>query len=321
MKTTPEAGKTRARKKAKARERTAEYNQNKNRATFSRAQDGWDVGTILRHFRELELRRGPWTGKKQVDYKRIEQLGDLNATICWFGTGFCTGYVALGRADRDRIALCRPLVGEKTQVFAGELGRLMVSPGGLVHPSGHPLREIPHRDLHAMLGWGTCERTMPGTPHTSSVTTAPPLLQSEAPRPPVEYVSFEILPAGQRGFSRVIEYYRGHVARGTSWCRGRELDELRLMRIYQLRPVKEHRGQKGWEGYHAFEFANSKRIILDCPFVGNAAYVFSGDWKQTARLSKSEVRSRVSGYQERVVHKGDWLGQLRKALFHSGLQP
>lgn len=51
--------------------------------------------------------------------------------------------------------------------------------------------------------------------------------------------------------------------------------------------------------------------ICECPFVGNAAYVLNGDWRQLSRLTKRELLERS---QERVVHSGDWKQRIALAV-------
>lgn len=138
---------------------------------------------------------------------------------------------------------------------------------------------------------------------------APTLIQGMT----VRQLPFVLLPPGRWDISTVVAHYRALAREGSSWNGGRRIDTGRLYQIVRLNPVSCWVGKDMWKGYVVFEFASEGRVIVDCPFVGNAIYVFGKDWKDLIRLSKDRVRS-CDQYAIKIVHKGDWFGRLQKAL-------
>ena len=73
-------------------------------------------------------------------------------------------------------------------------------------------------------------------------------------------------------------------------------------------------GKDGWEGYVVFGFADSSRVVLECPIEGNATYILSGDWQIAVGHSKQYLRDKCPEFCGRVFHRGDWLNRIRLAL-------
>jgi hypothetical protein len=134
----------------------------------------------------------------------------------------------------------------------------------------------------------------------------------------VASLPFELLPPGTWDVDRVIDYYRQQADRlPTAMC-DRGVDPVRIEKIIHcLHPVKCYRGTKQWDGYHAFEFAESKRVALECPIRGNATYVLWGNWQSMAAHPKRHVWKCFPRNYARIVHMGDWrdwIGRIRGAL-------
>jgi hypothetical protein len=55
---------------------------------------------------------------------------------------------------------------------------------------------------------------------------------------------------------------------------------------------------------------------MECPFEGNAAYVFLRDWAALSRLSKRELLEQHGTQVRRVIHAegGSWKNELRFLL-------
>lgn len=140
----------------------------------------------------------------------------------------------------------------------------------------------------------------------------------EPPPKPVEFVAdrlpFVLLPPGKWDITHVIEHYRKVSHDLPNGFKGRKLDWSRLEEIASLSPVRCHVGKESWLGYVVFEFAYSDRVVLECPFEGNATYILSDDWKSMVGYSKAEIREEFADCYTKVVHKGDWLYRIREAL-------
>lgn len=94
------------------------------------------------------------------------------------------------------------------------------------------------------------------------------------------------------------------------------VDEVRLRFAYSLNPRQVAIGQGEFDGYVAFLFPNTTRVLMECPFEGNAAYVFLRDWAALSRLSKRELLELHVIQVRRVIHTegGSWKNELRSLL-------
>lgn len=96
----------------------------------------------------------------------------------------------------------------------------------------------------------------------------------------------------------------------------KRVDESRLRFAYSLDPCQIAIGQDELDGYIAFLFPNTTRVLMDCPFEGNAAYVFLRDWAVLSRLSKRELLEQHYTQARRVIHDegGSWKNELGSLL-------
>ena len=125
---------------------------------------------------------------------------------------------------------------------------------------------------------------------------------------------FELLPPGTKELWSVIErdfkLSRAHSI--SSYGQARDWDRFRQIEL--LDPVGRHRGKKSWDGYVVYEFAYTRRVVLECAIEGNAVYILPGDWKEMIHLSKAQIRKEYEGRCTRVKHTGNWIARVRKAL-------
>lgn len=133
---------------------------------------------------------------------------------------------------------------------------------------------------------------------------------------PVHQLPFRLLPPGTWTPDQVVAHYRRMLQNSPAGLSGRKLDKSRIEKICWLapRPSTCWIGEKAWDGYHVFEFANSDRVVLDCPFEGNAIYILWGNWKEMISCTKGEIRREFRNFHEWIPHKGNWLGRVRAAL-------
>lgn len=130
---------------------------------------------------------------------------------------------------------------------------------------------------------------------------------------PIQRLSFVLLPPETWNIGQVVSHYR-KLGQRTGVFGDRRIEWSRLKDIESLKPVRCHVGRDSWHGYVVFEFAGSKRVVLECPIEGNATYVLSGDWKKMVANTKGELRARFAKHYEKIVHKGEWLSRIRWAL-------
>jgi hypothetical protein len=95
-----------------------------------------------------------------------------------------------------------------------------------------------------------------------------------------------------------------------------EIDEARLTFAYGLSPTHIYIGAGEFDGYLAFEFPATSRVLLECPTTGNAAYIFKEEWRTLSRLSKSELLEHHPRQVTRVVHAQErhWKHRIKSAL-------
>ncbi len=85
--------------------------------------------------------------------------------------------------------------------------------------------------------------------------------------------------------------------------------------IERLSPSYAVTGKKGWLGYVTFYFAETDKVLSECPIEGNAIYVFrERDWRRLTKHSKGWVRTRIRSWYKKVVHKGLWIDRVIDAL-------
>ena len=126
--------------------------------------------------------------------------------------------------------------------------------------------------------------------------------------------SFMILPPGHDwDYRTVFEHYL-HQSRARSFTRN-VIDWTRIEKIQgQLKPKLKSFGINDWFGYAVYEFPYTQRVVVECPIEGNATYVLWDDWQNKVRLTKGELRIKHPGQFRRVIHKGEWIEEVRGAL-------
>lgn len=119
---------------------------------------------------------------------------------------------------------------------------------------------------------------------------------------------WELLPPGQLTREGVLEHYR-RLARAYP---ERGYEPERMVKAHSLGPRAWWKGRKGFYGYVVFEFADTEKVLLECPVYGNAIYVLGSDWQRLSRKSKGAVL--LDDETERIPHAGDWFGRAKRAL-------
>jgi hypothetical protein len=127
-------------------------------------------------------------------------------------------------------------------------------------------------------------------------------------------LSFVILPPGHNwDYRTVFEHYQR--LSGAHRFEHNVVDWTRIEKIEKhLKPKLTTFGVKGWFGYAVYEFPYTKRIVMECPIEGNATYILWGDWQNKVQLTKGELRHRYPNQYIRVIHQGDWIEDVGRAL-------
>ncbi len=127
-------------------------------------------------------------------------------------------------------------------------------------------------------------------------------------------LSFVILPVGHDwDYRTVFEHYQ-RVSRSHNFGHN-AVDWTRIEKIQKhLKPKLTSFGVRGWFGYAVYEFPYTKRIVLECPIVGNATYILWGEWHDRIQLTKGELRHKYPNQHIHVIHKGNWIEDVGRAL-------
>jgi len=132
----------------------------------------------------------------------------------------------------------------------------------------------------------------------------------------VETLPFQLLPPGSWTIDDVVAHYERELAsRGRTSEGGPRIDPERLRQIKSLLPARCYVGSAGWTGYVVFEFPGTDKVVLECPIEGNATYILPSGWEAAVSRSKQKIRQAFAGRYAKVVHKGDWLERIRRALW------
>jgi hypothetical protein len=144
--------------------------------------------------------------------------------------------------------------------------------------------------------------------------TKPPETSAILQKVPTGHFPFKLLPPGKWRIEQVIPHYRRLSHSQAGFLQGRKLDVSRIERIWSLGATKPWIGEDAWHGYIVFEFPNTDRVVLECPFEGNATYVLWGNWKERLSWTKTEIRAEQPNRHLWFPHRGNWLNRVRAAL-------
>ncbi len=94
-------------------------------------------------------------------------------------------------------------------------------------------------------------------------------------------------------------------------------DVSRIEKAYELGPDgPPYEGPDGFDGYVIFTY-RTKRALMECAEIGNAAYVIHKDWEDWSQMDKQELMAEAErgGEVTRIPHTGeDWPARVRRAL-------
>jgi len=121
-----------------------------------------------------------------------------------------------------------------------------------------------------------------------------------------------LLPSDESGRTTILRHLDDYQRRNPHL----KLQIERLNYAYQLVPSEVFVGRDEFDGYLAFTFDDSKNVLLEHPVEGNAAYVFTEDWRFLSRLTKSTLLQNYSGTVQRIIHRQDscWREKLKSCL-------
>jgi hypothetical protein len=126
----------------------------------------------------------------------------------------------------------------------------------------------------------------------------------------VERVHWRILPPGETGERRLREAIRNYQQRHPEL----RINQDRINFALSFKPTHCYVGEEGFDGYFAFEFDKTSKVLLENPIEGNALYIFRTDWRRLSKLSKTELLHDHKRQFRRIFHQDGWRKRLRKVL-------
>lgn len=135
-----------------------------------------------------------------------------------------------------------------------------------------------------------------GWPHSSAI--------------PIRKLNWQILPPGRYYIDQILSHYRNLRLEGERI----EVDESRLVNIYNLLPTEVYIGTDEFRRYIVFYFSSQRKAVLECPIYGNAIYVIDGPWELLSQYTKDDLLRNFSDQVKKIEHKGNWLQRLIAVL-------
>lgn len=123
-------------------------------------------------------------------------------------------------------------------------------------------------------------------------------------------VLWEVLPPGEnigQFIYKILPVIQSRLQKKT-------FDPKRIEAISKLNPDKAYIGKTEFDGYFVFLFEDSDKVVLECPWYGNAIYLLSKEhWPTLSKLSKSNLLNSKTGHVTRLIHDphGNWLQHLK----------
>jgi len=126
--------------------------------------------------------------------------------------------------------------------------------------------------------------------------------------------NWQILPPGEYPFERIKKQIKKEIEK--SKISSDRFDLKRLDFCESLFPDFRAIGTNEFRGYVIFGFKEKRIYILDNSRIGNAIYIFSGQWQNFSKKTKKELINMMSNSQhiKRVVHNGDWQQKVKGLL-------
>lgn len=162
-------------------------------------------------------------------------------------------------------------------------------------------------------GWGTLYSRQSRTPYGYRDVIETTMVRSSAPtwpEVPVQQVPWQLLPPGEHPFPAILRHFEALQAGNPTLS----FDRSRIERLSGLGPSSVYIGRGELDRYVVFAFHEREWAVLDCPIVGNAAYLLPySQWESLSRHTKAELLKGHSSIR-RVVHRGDWFGRIAALL-------
>lgn len=94
---------------------------------------------------------------------------------------------------------------------------------------------------------------------------------------------------------------------------GTRYDEERIEKALSLGPDRPYEESYGIGEYIVFPFPYTKKVMLECPKVGNAIFIIESNWEEWSQLTKRELRRHPKA--TRISHQEkNWFERVKEEL-------
>ncbi len=130
-------------------------------------------------------------------------------------------------------------------------------------------------------------------------------------RAPVRRLNWDVLPAGQHPWPALKPLLSPIIAKAPAGNQALITDRLETVSSYKPEFVAV--GRAGFSGYVIFGFPKKKVFVLESAHLGNATYVFGGNWEKLSQLTKGQI---IAGglQKDRIVHLVGWHAKIKALL-------
>lgn len=127
----------------------------------------------------------------------------------------------------------------------------------------------------------------------------------------IKRLHWKVLPPGPYPFARAKSELADFIGKLPE--EHRHVVQERVKGITQHTPDFIALGVGGFSDYMVFGFPRKDVYILESPALGNATYVFKGDWESLSMRSKKEILD-GSLHEARVIHNSRWNAGIRQVI-------
>lgn len=127
----------------------------------------------------------------------------------------------------------------------------------------------------------------------------------------IKTVPWKILPPGKYPWEKVEKALEDYFVDAPE--KNKNVLRNNHKELSQLEPDFLAIGENSFNGYVVYGYSLKNLYVFESNQIGNATYVFKGDWEKASRLTKYEIIQGELCYK-RIIHAKEWIGSV-KALF------
>lgn len=127
----------------------------------------------------------------------------------------------------------------------------------------------------------------------------------------IKRLTWEVLPPGSYPFEKMLSFTSNSIKEFNE--PERKVSQLRISNILSYKPDFIATGNGGFNGYIVIGFQEKNLYVLESPLLGNATYIFKGEWESVSKLTKKDI-IKNNLHAHRLIHSKSWKIELRRVL-------